>query len=119
MESGDATSATCFPAGGEEGVVSGTEERKKGKGGPRSAWKKPVSLPSVSPVAEEARKPESQLIGADTWPALGDSKPHVVAEAGGGLAATPQVAATNAGPAPRSGPPATSMQVGFSGLPIQ
>lgn len=107
MESGDTTSATRFPAGEEEGVVSGTEERKKGKGGSRSVWKKPASFPSVSLVAEEVRKSESQVIGDDTWPALGDSKPYVAAEAGGGLEGTPQVAATNAALAPRTGPPAS------------
>ncbi|KAL0911612.1 hypothetical protein M5K25_019765 [Dendrobium thyrsiflorum] len=106
MESGDASDDSSLPVGAEEGVVSGKEERKKGKGGSKSAWKKPASSTLVSPVAGEARKSESQLIGADAWPALGDSKPHGAVEAGGGLATPPQVAATNAGPVPRSGPPA-------------
>ncbi|XP_020692947.1 la-related protein 1A isoform X1 [Dendrobium catenatum] len=106
MESGDASDDISFPVGAEEGLVSGKEERKKGKGGSKSAWKKPASSTLVAPVAGEARKSESQLIGADAWPALGDSKPHGAVEAGGGQATPPQVAATNAGPVPRNGPPA-------------
>ncbi|XP_020582978.1 la-related protein 1A [Phalaenopsis equestris] len=102
MESGASTSVNCFP---EEGAVSSKEERKKGKGGSRSAWKKPASSPTLSPVAGEARKSECQLTVADAWPALGDSKPHVNVEAGGGMAAPPHVGAANAGPVPRSGPP--------------
>lgn len=104
QESADPTDKTGI--GVDEGVATAKEERKKGKGGSRSAWKKPESSPPVPPMAGEPMRPEGQVIGADNWPALGESKPLVTMDAGEGPAMQPPAAATNAGPVPRTGPPA-------------
>ncbi|KAK8942779.1 hypothetical protein KSP39_PZI008882 [Platanthera zijinensis] len=121
MESGASATAAAFPAyvpegvdpagktgiGVDESVASGKEERRKGKGGSNSAWKKPVSSQTILPMTGELRRPESPVISADTWPALGESRSPEIMDAGGGPAMLPPVAASNAAPVPKTGPPAS------------
>lgn len=119
MESGSPAAPTALayvpegvdPAGKrgivvDEGVASSKEEKKKGTGGSSPAWKKPVSSPTIPPMSGEPRKPESPVIGADTWPALGESRSLETMDAGG-LAMQLPVATTNAAAVPRTGPPAS------------
>ncbi|PKA65619.1 hypothetical protein AXF42_Ash020549 [Apostasia shenzhenica] len=91
-----------------EGAAGGREERRKGKGGSRLAWKKPVTSSTGSHPAEAANLAEEPVIRKDLWPALGDSSPKSSVGSGGWPAASPMAAAVNIDQNMRSGPPAPS-----------
>ncbi|XP_039128157.1 LOW QUALITY PROTEIN: la-related protein 1A-like [Dioscorea cayenensis subsp. rotundata] len=95
--------------GGAEKVVEGKEERRKGRGGARSPWKKPAPPQIVAAgVTGDGKKP---VMGADSWPPLEDARLKGLPDLGGKpaqpelvVAAVPP-ASGNGGPGPRNGHP--------------
>ncbi|MQL97058.1 hypothetical protein Taro_029747 [Colocasia esculenta] len=66
--------------GGESGVVENAAveskvEKRRDKGGARSAWRKPAPPPAADAgvAAAESRKTEGPMMGAESWPALKDA----------------------------------------------
>ncbi|KAJ0979096.1 hypothetical protein J5N97_014570 [Dioscorea zingiberensis] len=99
-----------FMAGAEKGaaVVEGKEERRKGRGGMRSPWKKPAP-PQIAAavVTGDGKRP---VMGAESWPPLEDARQKGLPDPGGKPAQVAQVVATvpesgNGVPGPRNGPP--------------
>lgn len=57
-------------------IADASEEKKREKGGTKTAWRKLATGSGSMPVVPQGRKqPEGPVMGAESWPALADARP--------------------------------------------